>query len=52
MHSKGVRFALYTAESAETCGGYPASKDHETLDAQTMAKWGVDYRESDPPVVF
>ena len=41
MHAKNVRFALYTAESSETCGGYPASKDHEALDAQTFASWGV-----------
>jgi len=46
-HSKGLKYALYTAESATTCGGYPASKDHEELDAQTFADWGVDYMKVD-----
>ena len=43
MHAKNVQFALYTAESTETCAGYPASLGYETLDATTMANWGVDY---------
>ena len=47
MHSKGVQFALYTAESTETCGGYPASQGHEKIDAQTFASWGVDYMKVD-----
>lgn len=46
-HSKGLKYALYTAESATTCGGYPASKDHEFLDAKTFADWGVDYMKVD-----
>ena len=41
-HSKGAKYALYTAESAHTCGGYPASAEHEMLDAQTFADWGVE----------
>ena len=43
VHSKGLSFAIYTAESTETCGGYPASANHEELDAKTFASWGVDY---------
>ena len=38
-HNKGVKYALYTAESPTTCGGYPASAYHEMLDAQTFADW-------------
>ena len=38
-----MQFALYTAESTETCAGYPASLGRETLDADTFASWGVDY---------
>eukprot|EP01051_Picozoa_sp_SAG22_P011821 SAG22_NODE_1173_length_5253_cov_4.401436_3_plen_329_part_00 len=44
--SKTVPFLAvcqYTAESTRTCGGYPASADHEVLDAKTFAEWGVDY---------
>merc|ERR1719160_668750 len=46
-HAKGLKYGLYTAESAHTCGRYPGSKDHETLDAQTFADWGVDYMKVD-----
>jgi hypothetical protein len=41
IHGKGLGFAIYTAESTSTCGGYPASEGFETLDAQTFASWGV-----------
>jgi|EP01047_Picozoa_sp_COSAG01_P008235 hypothetical protein len=37
-HSKGLKYALYTAESSRTCGGYPASAGHELLDARTFAE--------------
>lgn len=44
---KGIKYALYTAESPTTCGGYPASANHEELDAKTFADWGVDYMKVD-----
>ena len=47
VHAAGLSFAMYTAESSETCGGYPASKDYETIDAQTFASWGVSYVKND-----
>jgi alpha-galactosidase len=43
MHSKGIKYALYTAESPTTCAGYPASAGHEKIDAMTFASWGADY---------
>ena len=43
----GVKFGQYTAESSGTCAGYPASKGHEAIDAQTFADWGVDYLKVD-----
>ena len=46
-HSKNISFAAYTAESPTTCGGYPASANHEALDAKTFAEWGVDYMKVD-----
>jgi len=46
-HAKGIKYALYTAESPTTCGGYPASANHELLDAKTFAEWGVDYMKVD-----
>jgi hypothetical protein len=39
VHSAGLSFAMYTAESSETCGGYPASANYEALDAKTFASW-------------
>lgn len=42
VHAAGLSFAMYTAESTETCGGYPASLGFEALDAKTFAEWGVD----------
>lgn len=47
MHAKGVKFAIYTAESPNTCAGYPASEGYETVDALTFASWGVDYLKVD-----
>eukprot|EP00456_Euglypha_rotunda_P009189 TRINITY_DN11977_c0_g1_i26.p1 TRINITY_DN11977_c0_g1~~TRINITY_DN11977_c0_g1_i26.p1 ORF type:complete len:424 (-),score=57.84 TRINITY_DN11977_c0_g1_i26:99-1370(-) len=47
MHSKGVQFATYTAESTSTCGGYPGSQGYEQTDAKTFASWGVDYLKVD-----
>jgi alpha-N-acetylgalactosaminidase len=47
MHSQGVSFGFYTAISDTTCGGYPASRGYEQLDADTFAKWGVDYLKAD-----
>jgi alpha-N-acetylgalactosaminidase len=46
-HSKGLQYALYTAESVITCGHYPGSRSHEKLDALTFAEWGVDYMKVD-----
>ena len=39
-HSKGVKYALYTAESPTTCGGYPASANHEVKD---VAHWPMHW---------
>jgi hypothetical protein len=49
-HSPPYRHCLdpsRCAESATTCGGYPASANHEALDAKTFAEWGVDYVKVD-----
>eukprot|EP00051_Salpingoeca_urceolata_P010833 m.133144 g.133144 ORF g.133144 m.133144 type:complete len:182 (-) comp16874_c0_seq4:1248-1793(-) len=43
MHSKNVRFAIYTAESPHTCAKYPASAGHEEIDADTFASWGQQW---------
>lgn len=47
MHSKGMKFGLYSSPGPTTCGGFPASYGHEYTDAQTWADWGVDYLKYD-----
>ena len=43
VHSKGLKFGIYTARGSLTCCGRPGSDMHEVIDAQTYAAWGVDY---------
>ncbi len=47
VHSLGFLFGMYSCAGVLTCGGYPASYDHEFIDAQTFASWGVDYLKYD-----
>jgi len=47
MHSKGVKFGTYSDEGTKTCGGFPGTKGHEKVDAETFASWGVDYLKLD-----
>jgi alpha-galactosidase len=47
IHSKGLKFGLYSAPSRQTCGGNPGSLGYESQDAQTYAQWGVDYLKYD-----
>jgi alpha-galactosidase len=47
VHSKGLKFGVYSDAGAKTCGGKPASRGHEYQDALTYASWGVDYLKYD-----
>ncbi|MBC8560505.1 glycoside hydrolase family 27 protein [Fumia xinanensis] len=47
VHSKGLKFGMYSCAGIWTCAGYPSSFDHEYLDAQTFADWGVDFLKYD-----
>ena len=47
VHQKGLKFGMYSCAGARTCAGYPGSYDHEFVDAQTFADWGVDYLKYD-----
>jgi len=47
IHSKGLKFGIYSCAGNKTCGGKPASRGHEYQDALTYAKWGVDYLKYD-----
>lgn len=47
VHSKGLKFGMYSCAGTLTCAGFPASFDREYIDAQTFADWGVDYLKYD-----
>ena len=43
VHSKGLKFGIYSCCGTHTCSGYPGSFEHEFSDAKQFAQWGVDY---------
>ena len=47
VHSKGLKFGIYSDAGRQTCGGRPGSQGHEYQDALTYARWGVDYLKYD-----
>src|SRR5260370_10376261 len=47
VHSKGLKFGLYTDAGRLTCQKRPGSFEHEFQDAKTYASWGVDYVKVD-----
>ncbi len=47
VHSKGLKFGMYSCCGTHTCAGYPGSFEHEFQDAATFASWGVDYLKYD-----
>ncbi len=47
IHSKGLKFGIYSGPGEKTCGGYIASLGHEDQDAKMYASWGVDYLKYD-----
>lgn len=47
IHSKGLKFGMYTGPGPRTCGGAPASYQHEAEDARMFASWGVDFLKYD-----
>ncbi|WP_254062354.1 glycoside hydrolase family 27 protein [Acidobacterium sp. S8] len=47
IHSKGLKFGIYSDAGTKTCGGRLGSQGHEYQDASTYARWGVDYLKYD-----
>lgn len=47
LHSKGLKFGIYSDAGCMTCAGEPGSLGHEYQDALTYARWGVDYLKYD-----
>ncbi len=47
IHSKGLKFGIYTGPGPKTCGGAVASYGYEAQDAKMFASWGVDFLKYD-----
>ena len=47
VHSKGLKFGIYSCAGAMTCAEFPGSYGHEFTDAATFAEWGVDFLKYD-----
>jgi alpha-galactosidase len=47
VHSRGLKFGIYSSPGPRTCAEYPGSYGHEQQDAHTFAAWGVDYLKYD-----
>ena len=47
VHSRGLKFGIYSDAGRLTCAGRPGSEGHEYQDALTYARWGVDYLKYD-----
>jgi alpha-galactosidase len=47
VHSKGLKFGVYSDAGARTCEGRPGSSGYEVEDARQYAAWGVDYLKYD-----
>jgi alpha-galactosidase len=47
IHSRGLKFGLYSSPGPKTCAKYEGTYQHEVQDAKTYAKWGVDFFKDD-----
>ena len=47
VHSRGLKFGIYTDAGTKTCAGRAGSRGHEFQDARQYAAWGVDYLKED-----
>lgn len=47
IHSKGLKFGMYSCAGVKTCAGYPSSYHNEFRDAELFASFGVDFLKYD-----
>ncbi|KAJ3115276.1 hypothetical protein HDU96_000898 [Phlyctochytrium bullatum] len=47
VHSKGLKFGIYSSAGSKTCEKLPGSLGKEEEDARVYAEWGVDYVKMD-----
>jgi alpha-galactosidase len=47
VHAKGLKLGIYSSPGPKTCAQFEGSYQHETQDAESYAKWGIDYLKYD-----
>ncbi|HEY1787085.1 MAG TPA: glycoside hydrolase family 27 protein [Verrucomicrobiae bacterium] len=47
VHSLGLKVGIHTSPGPTTCAGHEASYGHEKQDAETFARWGIDFVKYD-----
>jgi len=47
VHSRGLKFGVYTARGSRTCQNRPGAYQHELQDSQTYCDWGLDFLKND-----
>jgi alpha-galactosidase len=47
VHSKGLKFGIYSSPGPKTCAGFEGSLGHEEQDTKTYGAWGVDWLKYD-----
>ena len=47
IHNLNFSVGIYSTAGTLTCGGFPASLEHEDTDAADFAAWGIDYLKYD-----
>lgn len=47
IHSRGLKFGIYSSPGPRTCGRFEGSYRHEEQDARMYADWGIDYLKYD-----
>lgn len=47
IHSRGLKFGIYSSPGPTTCARFEASYGHEDRDAEQYGKWDVDYVKYD-----
>ena len=49
IHSKGLKFGVYSAQHEFTCQRRPGSWMHEAVDVESYCDWGVDCARQQHP---
>ena len=47
IHARGLKLGIYSSPGTKTCENFEGSYQHEELDAETYASWGVDFLKHD-----